>query len=53
MTMKMLTTNELNLVTGASSGQKGDDPKVQITPLQQAGAVADKRFSQNHQQLSP
>ncbi|WDE10623.1 hypothetical protein [Thalassomonas haliotis] len=51
--MKTLTTSELMLVAGASSGQKGDDPKALTTPLQQAGALADKHFSQNKQPLTP
>ncbi|WDD97876.1 hypothetical protein [Thalassomonas actiniarum] len=51
--MKTLTAAELVRVTGASSGQKGDDPKIQSTPLQPAGAVPGKTLSQSNQELTP
>lgn len=59
MPMKILTQNEVKFVSGGSSGQKGDDPKIASTAIplqqftQQGTEILTSDFAQDNKEVSP
>jgi len=53
MLMKILTTQELNQITGGSGIGKGDDPKEQDTQPQQAKVMPTLGFNHDEKALTP